>query len=178
MKQQLSPGKVPLSSQLQSSQSPVQRPSAKCLEQTHALPFIGSMTSCSRATSECSGLNGGKASDWLRQTLQCESQFLPKSFTPFSKQYPFGALQLPLRALQLHIPSRLEGKWGTVDRKAGGLADARHIDFDRHNSDFLLLTKHNNRNYILKMESHELLTRLVDMDEEITAEIDSVSISG
>ena len=52
------------------------------------------------------------------------------------------------------------------------------IDFDRHNSDFLLLTKHNNRNYTLKMESCELLTRLVDMDEEITAEIDSVSISG
>ena len=50
------------------------------------------------------------------------------------------------------------------------------IDFDRHDSDFLLLTKHNNRNYILKMESCELLTRLVDMDEEITAEIDSVSI--
>ena len=50
-------------------------------------------------------------------------------------------------------------------------------DFDRHESDFLLLTKHN-RNYILKMESCELLTRLVDMDEEITAEIDSVSISG
>ena len=52
------------------------------------------------------------------------------------------------------------------------------IDFDRHNSDFLLLTKHNNRNYILKMESCKLLTRLVDMDEEITAEIDSVSLSG
>ena len=52
------------------------------------------------------------------------------------------------------------------------------IDFDRHDSDFLLLTKHNNRNYILKMESCELLTRLVDMDEEITAEIGSVSISG
>ena len=52
------------------------------------------------------------------------------------------------------------------------------IDFDRHDSDFLLLTKHNNRNYILKMESCEPLTRLVDMDEEITAEIDSVSISG
>ena len=52
------------------------------------------------------------------------------------------------------------------------------IDFDRHDSDFLLLTKHNNRNYILKMESCELLTRLVGMDEEITAEIDSVSISG
>ena len=53
-----------------------------------------------------------------------------------------------------------------------------HIDFDRHESDFLLLTKHNNRNYVLKMESCKLLTRLVDMDEEITAEIDSVSISG
>ena len=52
------------------------------------------------------------------------------------------------------------------------------IDFDRHDSDFLLLTKHNDRNYILKMESCELLTRLVDMDEEITAEIDSVSVSG
>ena len=52
------------------------------------------------------------------------------------------------------------------------------IHFDRHDSDFLLLTKHNDRNYILKMESCELLTRLVDMDEEITAEIDSVSISG
>ena len=52
------------------------------------------------------------------------------------------------------------------------------IDFDRHDSYFLLLTKYNNRKYILKMESCELLTRLVDMDEEITAEIDSVSISG
>ena len=39
-----------------------------------------------------------------------------------------------------------------------------------------LITKHNNRNYIL--ESCELSTRLVDMDEEITAEIDAVSISG
>ena len=52
------------------------------------------------------------------------------------------------------------------------------IDFDRHKSYFLLLTKHNNINYILKMESHKLLTRLVNMDEEISAEIDSVSISG
>ena len=32
------------------------------------------------------------------------------------------------------------------------------IDFDRHELDFLLLTKHNNRNYILKMESCKLLT--------------------
>ena len=52
------------------------------------------------------------------------------------------------------------------------------IYFDRHDSDFLLLTKHNNRNYILKSEPCKLLTRLVDMDEEITAEIDSVSLSG
>ena len=29
-------------------------------------PFIGSVTSCSRTTSEQSGLNGGKASNWLR----------------------------------------------------------------------------------------------------------------
>ena len=29
-------------------------------------PFIGSVMSHSRATSECSRLNGGKASDWLR----------------------------------------------------------------------------------------------------------------
>ena len=53
-----------------------------------------------------------------------------------------------------------------------------YIDFDRNDSDFLLITKHNNRNYILKMESCKLLTRLVDIDEEITAEIDSVSILG
>ena len=52
------------------------------------------------------------------------------------------------------------------------------IDFDRHDSDFLLLVQHNHRNYILKMESCELLTRLVDMEEEITAEINSVSLSG
>ena len=37
------------------------------------------------------------------------------------------------------------------------------VDFDRHDLDFLLLTKHNDRNYILKMESCELLTRLVDV---------------
>ena len=84
------------------------------------------MTSCSRATSERPGLNGGKASDWLRLILRLESQFRPKSFAPFSKQYPFGALRLTVRALRLHIPSRLEGKWGVVDRKAGSLADAQH----------------------------------------------------
>ena len=29
-------------------------------------PFIGGVMSCSCAMSECGGLNGGKASDWLR----------------------------------------------------------------------------------------------------------------
>ena len=104
-----------------SAETKHQEPSASSIH-THS-SFIGSMMSCSRAMSECPGLNGGKASDWLRH----ESRFHPKSFAPFSKRYPFGALQLPLRALQLHIPSRLEGKWGVVDRKAGGLADAQHI---------------------------------------------------
>ena len=82
-------------------------------------PFIGSMTSRSRAMSECSGLNGGKVSDWLRSNLQLESRFHPKLFTPFSKRYPLGALRLP-------IPSRLEGKRGVVGKKAGSLAEARH----------------------------------------------------
>ena len=35
--------------------------------------------------------------------------------------------QDPFRALRFLIPSRLEGKWGAVDWKAGSLADARHI---------------------------------------------------
>ena len=38
----------------------------KCLEQMGALTFIWSVTSRSPSTSECCGLNGGKASDWLR----------------------------------------------------------------------------------------------------------------
>ena len=69
--------------------------------------------------SEHAGLKGGKASDWLRPNPWLEYGFCPKPFTPFSEQYPFGALQL-------HIPSRLEGTWGVVGKKAGGLADARH----------------------------------------------------
>ena len=67
--------------------------------------------------SKFSGLNGGKASDWLRPNPQLESRFNPKPFVPFSERYPLGALQL-------HIPSRLEGKRGIVGKKAGGLADA------------------------------------------------------
>ena len=81
------------------------------------LPFIGSMTSCSQATSEHSGLNDGKASDWLKLNPWLESGFRPKSFAPFSKRYPLGALRL-------HIPSNLEGKRGIVGKKAGSLAHA------------------------------------------------------
>ena len=59
-----------------SAQNPVPEQSAmkcsvlqrvtKCLERTDALTFIWSVMSCSLSTSECHGLNGGKASDWLR----------------------------------------------------------------------------------------------------------------
>ena len=38
----------------------------KCLEQTGALTFIWSVMSRSPSMSERCGLNGGKASDWLR----------------------------------------------------------------------------------------------------------------
>ena len=76
--------------------------------------------SCSRAMSEHSRLNGGKASDWLRPNPWLEYGLCPKPFAPFSEQYPFGALRL-------HTPSRLEGTWGIVGKKAGSLAHARHI---------------------------------------------------
>ena len=38
----------------------------KCHERSDALTFIWSVTSCSLSTSERHGLNGRKASDWLR----------------------------------------------------------------------------------------------------------------
>ena len=38
----------------------------KCPEQMDALTFIWSVTSCLSSASERNGLNGGKASDWLR----------------------------------------------------------------------------------------------------------------
>ena len=98
-----------------STETKCQKPSALSVRM-HS-PFIWSVTSCSRATSERPGLNGRKASDWLRQTQQCESGIHPKSFATFSERYPF-------RALRLLVPSRLEGMWGVVDRKAGSLADA------------------------------------------------------
>ena len=108
----------------------MQRPSAKSqvpersASSMHVhFPFIGSMMSCSQDMSERPGLNGGKASDWLRLNLQLEYGFHPKPFTPFSERYPFGALRLHLGASWLHIPSRLERMRGIVDKKAGSLAD-------------------------------------------------------
>ena len=47
-----------------STETKCQEPSAKSVRM-HS-PFIWSVTSHSQATSECPGLNGGKASDWLR----------------------------------------------------------------------------------------------------------------
>ena len=38
----------------------------KCLERMYTLTFIWSVTARSLSTSQCYGLNGGKASDWLR----------------------------------------------------------------------------------------------------------------
>ena len=52
------------------------------------------------------------------------------------------------------------------------------IEFDRNDPQFLLLTKHHDRAYQISMDNCELLTRIVEMDEEITAEINSVSIAG
>ena len=74
--------------------------------------------------SECPRLNGGKASDWLRPNLRLEYGFRPKPFTLFSERYPFGTLRL-------HIPPSLGGTQGIVGKKAGGLADARHISLQR-----------------------------------------------
>ena len=44
-----------------------------------------------------------------------------------SVRLPHSDERDPFRALRFLVPSRLEGRWGVVDRKAGGLADARHI---------------------------------------------------
>ena len=52
------------------------------------------------------------------------------------------------------------------------------IEFYRNNPQFLLLTKHNDRAYQIIMDNCELLTRIVEMDGEITAKINSVSIAG
>ena len=98
------------------SQVPERSAPSACMH----FPFIRSMMSCSQAMSEHSGLNGRKASDGPRPNPQLEYGFHPKSFAPFSKRYLFGALWL-------HIPSRLEGTWGVVGKKAGGLAETQHI---------------------------------------------------
>ena len=52
----------------------------KCLEQTDALTFIWSVMSCSPSTSECYGLNGGKASDWTESIPRVGLNFQLKSW--------------------------------------------------------------------------------------------------
>ena len=73
--------------------------------------------------SEHPGLNGGKDSDWLR-LCQCKNRAV--SNLVGGVRLPHSNEQDPFRALRFLIPSRLEGMWGAVDWKAGGLADARH----------------------------------------------------
>ena len=100
--------------------SPQERPSVhsqrsewSALSICTRFPFIGNMTSHSCSMSEQSGLNGGKASDWLRPAFRGLSpDFIPSE---------------PLRSKNdTHFPSILEGMRGIVGKKAGGLANARH----------------------------------------------------
>ena len=100
-----------------STETKCQEPSALSVC-THS-PFIWSVMSCSRAMSEHPRLNGGKASDWLRLCHMTRGRCSITALR-LHERYPF-------RALRFLVPSRLEGKWGVVDGKAGGLADAQHI---------------------------------------------------
>ena len=73
-------------------------------------------------TLECHRLNGGKSSHWLRGSRQKGSHdFIPTHSPRLANDIclePYGSTN--------RIPSILEGMWGVVDRKAGGLAVARH----------------------------------------------------
>ena len=69
-------------------------PKTKCPEGAFALPFICLMMSHHGFMVEHPRLNGGKASDWLRQSRQLELQIHPKPFATFSERYLFRALQL------------------------------------------------------------------------------------
>ena len=72
------------------------------------------------------GLNGGKASDLLRQSQQWEARFHPKPFATFSERYLFRALQLHQQHSFHNLEGMSERRLFVVDRKAGSLADARH----------------------------------------------------
>ena len=95
----------------------------KCPKQTGALTFIWSVMSHSPSTSERCGLNGGKASDWLRPYVPNWALSDFAGGVQLSSSDGWGCFE-PIRFL---APSILEGKWGAVDWEAGGLADARHI---------------------------------------------------
>ena len=58
---------------------------------------------------------------WLRRSQQQETQTCPNRLSRLvneTRPEPYGSIN--------RIPSRLEGMWGVVDRKAGSLAGARH----------------------------------------------------
>ena len=52
------------------------------------------------------------------------------------------------------------------------------IEFERNDANFLLLTKIKNPNFTIQMESCQILSHIVEMDNQITREIESVSMSG
>ena len=58
----------------------------------------------------------------LTEALPCENRAV--SDLEGGVRLPHSDEQDPFRTLQFLIPSRLEGIWGIVDEKAGGLADA------------------------------------------------------
>ena len=52
------------------------------------------------------------------------------------------------------------------------------IEFERNDANFLLLTKISNPNFTIQMESCQILSHIVEMDDQIKREIESVSMSG
>ena len=89
------------------------------------------MTSLPGFMLERPGLNGGRASDWLRPSPQWEvssqTNFIPNHLPRLANNTrlePYSSIDC--------IPSTTGGDVGcrllVVDRKAGGLADARHIE--------------------------------------------------
>ena len=51
------------------------------------------------------------------------------------------------------------------------------IEFERNNANFLLLTKINYPNFTIQMDSCQILSHIVKMDDQITREIELVSMS-
>ena len=52
------------------------------------------------------------------------------------------------------------------------------IEFERDDANFLLLTKIGDPNFTIQMESCQILSHIVEMDDQITREIELVSMSG